>query len=47
MKSFLIIRIKNNGMSAHKVWVVSKRAALELVWPDENAVIGKFVLAIA
>jgi len=34
-------------MSAHKVWVVSKRAALELVWPDENAVIGKFVLAIA
>lgn len=47
MKPFLIIRIKKNDISVHKIWVESKRSALELVWPDENAVIGKFVLAIA
>ncbi len=47
MKPFSIIRIKKNGASVHKVWVASKRAALELVWPDENAVIGKFVSTIA
>lgn len=45
MKSFIVVRVKKNGMSLHKVWVDSKKAALELCWPDDSGVIGKFVVA--
>ena len=44
MKSFIVARVKKNGMSIHKVWVDSKKAALELCWPDDSEVIGKFVV---
>lgn len=44
MKSFIVARIKKDGISIHKVWVDSKKAALMLCWPDDSKVIGKFVV---
>jgi hypothetical protein len=44
MKAFVIIRLKKNEASAHKVWVESKQDALNLIWPDDAKVIGKFVV---
>src|SRR5258706_5388677 len=43
MKSFIVVRMKKNGTSIHKVWVDSKAAALELCWSDDSGLIGKFI----
>lgn len=45
MKTFTVVRVKTNGISLHTVYVDSKRAAFDLVWPDDSKLIGKFVTA--
>jgi hypothetical protein len=46
MKAFTLIRLKQNGdASVHKVWVRSKQQALDLRWPDDSKVIGKFIVS--
>ena len=44
MKSFIVARVKKDGVSLHKVWVNSKKAALELCWPDDSKLLGKFIV---
>jgi hypothetical protein len=43
MKKFTLIRLKTNGVSIHRVYVKSKQDALDLCWPDDSKLIGKFV----
>ena len=44
MKSFIVARVKKDGVSLHRVWVDSKKAALELCWPDDSKLLGKFIV---
>ena len=44
MKSFIIARVKKDEISLHKVWVDSKKAALELCWPDDSQLLGKVIV---
>jgi hypothetical protein len=45
MKSFIVARVKKEGVSLHKVWVNSRKKALGLVWPDDSQVTGKFIVS--
>ena len=42
-KSFVVVRIKTNGVSIHRVYVDSKRQASSLVWEDDAKLIGKII----
>jgi hypothetical protein len=44
MKSFIVVRLKEDAVSLHRVWTKLKLDAMELVWPDDSELIGKFVV---